>query len=60
MEQSLKSFDPEDMKRVFEEGMNVVAGDLEKSLRLRRYAQRFTWTETVKNYKVLYQNLLKP
>jgi hypothetical protein len=47
------------MKRVFEEGMNFFAGDSDKKVRLRRHALRFTWAETVKNYMVLYQNLLK-
>ena len=54
-----ENFDPEDMKRVFEEGMNVVAGDSEKKDRLRRHAQRFSWAETANSYMELYQNLLK-
>ena len=53
------NFDPEDMKRVFEKGMNFFAGDLDKKDRLRKHALRFSWAETVKIYKVLYQNLLK-
>ena len=53
------NFDPEDMKKVFEEGMNFFAGDSDKKDRLRRHALSFSWAETVKNYKVLYQNLLK-
>jgi len=54
-----KNFDPEEMKNVFEEGMNLFTRDPDKKDRLCRHALGFSWEETAKNYSVLYQNLLK-
>ena len=51
------SFEPNHMNKVFENGMNDFTNDLEKTNRLKQWANRFSWSNAAKEYQHLYLSL---
>ena len=53
-----ENFDPEVMKKNFENGMNQFYNDSEKTKRIYNHSLKFSWKITIDKYKTLYKELL--
>ena len=53
-----ESFEPEVMRRTFENGMNQVSNDSKKTTRIYNHALKFSWEKTIEKYISLYKELL--
>ena len=54
-----ESFDPGEMKEIFERGMAEFVKDSEKSQREKEYAAQFTWEKAASAYISVYDQLLR-
>ena len=53
-----QSFEPNEMQRVFKEGLGVYSNNPELKKALIERAKSFSWNETARKYMALYANLL--
>ena len=53
-----ESFEPEVMRRTFENGMNQVSNDSKKTNRIYNHALKFSWEKSIEKYISLYKELL--
>jgi glycosyltransferase involved in cell wall biosynthesis len=51
------SFEPDDMNRIFENGMNDFNNN-ERSVSIKKHADSFSWSKTVQEYLEVYRKLL--
>ena len=53
------NFDPEEMSKVFETGMNVYSDSKEEySLKLKQRAEKFNWDHTAQSYLEVYKEMI--